>query len=120
ADPTLQIRARFTVVATGPWLDRTIAPLRRKSDPLLRLTKGVHLVTRGAVKQAHVLFAKSDGRLFFVVPWRDATIVGTTDTDYDGDPGEVAASEEDDRYLQAEARRRVPGAPYAEILLSGA
>jgi glycerol-3-phosphate dehydrogenase len=111
----LEIRARFTVVATGPWLDRTVAPLRKGSEPLLRLTKGVHIVTRRAVEQAHVLFAKSDGRLFFVVPWRDATIVGTTDTDYTGDPGNVAASEADVRYLQDEARRAFPSAPFDDI-----
>jgi glycerol-3-phosphate dehydrogenase len=75
----------------------------------------VHIVTRRAVQQAHVLFAKSDGRLFFVVPWRDATIVGTTDTDYTGDPGDVAATEEDVRYLQDEARRAFPTAPFDEI-----
>jgi glycerol-3-phosphate dehydrogenase len=115
AERNVEVRARFTVVATGPWLDRTIAPLRRGSDPLLRLTKGVHIVTRRAVQQAHVLFAKSDGRLFFVVPWRDATIVGTTDTDYTGDPGDVAATEEDVRYLQDEARRAFPTAPFDEI-----
>ncbi|MDQ2913855.1 MAG: glycerol-3-phosphate dehydrogenase/oxidase [Chloroflexota bacterium] len=115
AERNVEIRARYTVVATGPWLDRTIAPLRKRSDPLLRLTKGVHIVTRRAVQQAHVLFAKSDGRLFFVVPWRDATIVGTTDTDYSGDPGDVTASEEDMRYLQDEARRAFPSAPFGEI-----
>jgi glycerol-3-phosphate dehydrogenase len=111
----VEIRARFTVVTTGPWLDRTIAPIRKRSDPLLRLTKGVHIVTRRAVQHAHVLFAKSDGRLFFVVPWRDATIVGTTDTDYTGDPGNVTASEEDVRYLQDEAHRAFPSAPFDDI-----
>jgi glycerol-3-phosphate dehydrogenase len=115
ANRNIEIRARFTVMATGPWLDRTIAPLRTRSDPLLRLTKGAHIVTRRAVQQAHVLFAKSDGRLFFVVPWLDATIVGTTDTDYTGDPGNVAATEEDVRYLQDEARRAFPSAPFDEI-----
>ena len=111
----IDIRARYTVVATGPWLDRTIAPLRKQDRPLLRLTKGVHIVTRRAVEQAHVLFAKSDGRLFFVVPWREATIVGTTDTDYTGDPGSAVAGEEDVRYLQEEARRAFPTAPFEEI-----
>ncbi len=120
AGKDVDVRARFTVVATGPWLDRTIAPLRRRSDPLLRLTKGVHIVTRRAVEQAHVLFARSDGRLFFVVPWRDATIVGTTDTDYTGDPGTVAASETDVRYLQDEARRAFPSAPFDEIYFTWA
>jgi glycerol-3-phosphate dehydrogenase len=120
AGDDLEIRARYTVVATGAWLDRTIASLRKRSEPLLRLTKGVHIVTRRAVEQAHVLFAKSDGRLFFVVPWRDATIVGTTDTDYSGDPGAVAASETDVRYLQDEARRAFPSAPFDEIYFTWA
>jgi glycerol-3-phosphate dehydrogenase len=111
----LAIRARYTVNATGPWLDRTIAPLRRAPRPLLRLTKGVHLVTPRATGHAHVLFAKSDGRLFFVLPWRNATIVGTTDTDYTGDPGDAAATEADVRYLQTEARHAFPNAPFDRI-----
>ncbi len=108
-------RARFTVNATGPWLDRTIARVRRDGTPLLRLTKGIHLVTPHATEQAHVLFARSDGRLFFVLPWRGETIVGTTDTDYDGDPGDAAATEDDVRYLQTEARRAFPKAPFHDI-----
>jgi len=116
----LGIRARFTVNATGPWLDETIAPLRRTKKRLLRLTKGIHLVTRQATQQAHVLFARSDGRLFFVVPWLDATIVGTTDTDYVGDPADAAAEEEDVRYLQAEARHAFPTAPFDEIYFTWA
>src|SRR5438445_773287 len=86
----LEIRARFTVNATGPWLDETIAPLRRTKQRLLRLTKGIHLVTRRATEHAHVLFAKSDGRLFFVLPWLDATIVGTRDTDHVCVPSDAA------------------------------
>jgi glycerol-3-phosphate dehydrogenase len=79
------------------------------------LTKGIHLVTPRATEKAHVLFAKSDGRLFFVLPWLDATIVGTTDTDYVGDPADAAATEEDVRYLQKEARRAFPRAPFDKI-----
>jgi glycerol-3-phosphate dehydrogenase len=120
AGADLEVRARLTVNATGPWLDRTIAPLRSAAKPLLRLTKGIHLVTPRATKQAHVLFAKRDGRLFFVLPWLDATIVGTTDTDYEGDPADAAATEDDVRYLQAEARRAFPNAPFDEIYFTWA
>jgi glycerol-3-phosphate dehydrogenase len=120
ADADTQVRARLTVNATGAWLDRTIAPLRSDPKPLLRLTKGIHLVTPRATKQAHVLFAKRDGRLFFVLPWQDATIVGTTDTDYEGDPAEVSATEEDVRYLQQEARRAFPHAPFDQIYFTWA
>ena len=110
----LEIKARFTVNATGPWLDRTLRPLRDGAKPLLRLTKGIHLVTPHATKQAHVLFAQ-DGRLFFVTPWFESTIVGTTDTDYTGDPADAAATEEDVRYLREAAHRAFPKAPFDEI-----
>jgi glycerol-3-phosphate dehydrogenase len=119
-DADVEVRARLTVNATGPWLDRTIAPLRSHPKPLLRLTKGIHLVTPRATKQAHVLFARRDGRLFFVLPWLDATIVGTTDTDYDGDPADAAATEDDVRYLQQEARRAFPNAPFDQIYFTWA
>ena len=109
------VRARFTVIATGPWLDRTLEPLRDGGKPLLRLTKGIHLVTPHATEQAHVLFAQQDGRLFFVTPWLDSTIVGTTDTDFDGDPKDAAATEDDVRYLREAAHRAFPNAPFDEI-----
>jgi glycerol-3-phosphate dehydrogenase len=118
AQADIAVRARLTVNATGPWLDRTIAPLRKASRPLLRLTKGTHVVTPRATKQAHVLFAKRDGRLFFVLPWLDATLVGTTDTDYQGDPVDAAATEDDVRYLQEEASRAFPNAPFSKILFT--
>ena len=120
ADADLELHARLTINATGPWLDRTIAPLRRTAKPLLRLTKGIHIVTPRATQQAHVLFARRDGRLFFVVPWLDSTIVGTTDTDYDGDPADASATEEDVRYLQDEAHRAFPNAPFDEIYFTWA
>jgi len=120
AGTMLEIHATVTVNATGPWLDRTVAPVRRFDRPLLRLTKGVHLVTPRATERAHVLFAKSDGRLFFVVPFLDSTIVGTTDTDYEGDPTVAAATEDDVRYLQAAARQAFPDAPFDRILFTWA
>ena len=112
----LTLRAKLTVVATGPWLDRTLAPLRR-GTPLLRLTKGIHLVTPRATRQAHVLFADDD-RLFFVLPWGDLEIVGTTDTDFHGDPAEAEATDEDVRYLVAAACRAFPNAPLDRILFT--
>ncbi len=111
----IEVRARLTVNATGPWLDLTAAEVRRGERPLLRLTKGVHLVTPSGTRQAHVLFSQSDGRLFFVVPWLGYSLVGTTDTDYTGDPGAVAADADDIAYLSTEARRVFPQAPFDQI-----
>jgi glycerol-3-phosphate dehydrogenase len=103
------------VNATGPWLDMTTAGLRPSRRPLLRLTKGVHLVTPSASRYAHVLFAQRDGRLFFVIPWLGYSLVGTTDTDYLGDPSDVAATEEDVAYLVDEAGRAFPEGQFDQI-----
>lgn len=108
------VNARYTVIATGPWLDRTLDGLRDGKGPLLRLTKGIHLVTPKATRHAHVLFAR-DGRLFFVVPWGDETIVGTTDTDYEGDPKDAAATRDDVDYLREAAHRAFPKAPFDRV-----
>ena len=111
----LAAQARLTVNATGPWLDLTTAGVRPGRRPLLRLTKGVHLVTPAASEHAHVLFARRDGRLFFVIPWLGYSLVGTTDTDYRGDPSEAAATEADVEYLVEEARRAFPAGRFDEV-----
>ncbi|MDP9266345.1 MAG: glycerol-3-phosphate dehydrogenase [Chloroflexota bacterium] len=111
----VKVAARLTVNATGPWLDATTRDLRPAEHPLLRLTKGVHLVTERGTSTAQALFAKSDGRLFFIVPWNGFSLIGTTDTDYHGDPADVAADEEDVRYLLGEARRAFPSAPFDQV-----
>src|SRR5713101_467150 len=111
----IEARARLTVNASGPWLDLTTAGIRPGRRPLLRLTKGVHLVTPAATQHAHVLFAQRDGRLFFVIPWLGYSLVGTTDTDYQGDPSDVAATAEDVEYLVEEAQRAFPGGRFAEV-----
>jgi len=111
----LEIRARMVINATGPWLDGTGAELRQDARPLLRLTKGTHVVTPAATAQAHVLYARADGRLFFVIPWAQQTLIGTTDTDYAGDPADAAASDDDVRYLVAEARRAFPTAAFDRV-----
>jgi glycerol-3-phosphate dehydrogenase len=116
----LEVRARFTVNATGPWLDRTLSALRPGARPLLRLTKGTHLVVPRATEHAHVLFAKRDGRLVFVLPWNGYTMIGTTDTDYQGDPAAAEATPEDVDYLRTEARRAFPAVSFDHILFTWA
>jgi len=52
-----------------------------------------------------VLYAKSDGRLWFVIPAGKYSLVGTTDTDYKGDLEAVYAEKADVDYLMQEVQR---------------
>lgn len=108
-----EVRARVVLNATGPWSDvvRRLADPRAK--PRLRPTKGVHImVRRERLQNRNAITFRSpvDGRVMFVLPWGDFSYVGTTDTDYQGDPGAVRADEADVRYLLDSANSIFPGA----------
>src|SRR6185437_1350739 len=88
--------------ASGPWSDT----IRRFAEPnataSVRGTKGVHIALpaeRVGNAGAVTLLSPVDGRVFFVLPAGATTIVGTTDTDYDGEPEVVCATPEDVDYL---------------------
>ena len=101
-----EVKAHTVINATGPWTDEVLAMSGPRKGKLLRPTKGVHIVVAREtlpVEHAVVLFHPTDKRVLFALPWGDRTYVGTTDTDYDGVPGEEAATLEDVDYLIAAA-----------------
>ncbi|MGA7595589.1 MAG: glycerol-3-phosphate dehydrogenase/oxidase [Gallionella sp.] len=98
---SMQIAARQIVFAKGQWLCES-----QPGKDWCRLSKGVHIVMPGMLSdEALLLTAKSDGRVFFIIPWYGMTLIGTTDDDYDGEPGPVLVEPEDIAYLLAAANR---------------
>ncbi|GBD23258.1 Aerobic glycerol-3-phosphate dehydrogenase [bacterium HR29] len=105
--------ARAVLNAAGPWADavRELAG-ERGERPLLDLTRGTHIVVpaEGPLpRYALISTARSDGRVFFIIPQRDAYLVGTTDVRHQGDPGDVRPTPEEVEYLVAEAQALAPG-----------
>ena len=106
-----EVRASTVVNATGPWVDRTRAMSTETTTELLRPTKGVHIVvdrSKIPVNNAVVCFHPHDERVLFAIPWGERTYLGTTDTDFEGDPGQVRADADDVHYLLAAARQYFP------------
>lgn len=106
-----EVNAHAVINATGPWTDEVLAMSGPRKGKLLRPTKGVHIVVdreKLPVEHAVVLFHPDDNRVLFALPWGDRTYVGTTDTDYDGVPGEEAATLEDIDYLIAAPNHSFP------------
>ncbi|MDH4224877.1 MAG: glycerol-3-phosphate dehydrogenase/oxidase, partial [Deltaproteobacteria bacterium] len=60
-------------------------------------------------EEAFLLTAKKDNRVFFLIPWYGQTLVGTTDTDFNGPPEEAVPTEDDIAYLLGEANRVLDG-----------
>jgi glycerol-3-phosphate dehydrogenase len=109
----LEIRAHRIVNATGPWADH----VRRLDDPAakpcLRLTKGVHVVVmreRVGNTRAVVMHSPRDRRILFAIPWGAHSIIGTTDTDFGGEPDEAAPDAADVEYLLETANWFFPAA----------
>jgi glycerol-3-phosphate dehydrogenase len=110
---TASIRAHVVVNATGPWSDH----VRRLDDPhatpVLRLTKGAHVMVprkRLANEHAVTLFSPVDGRVMFALPWGDLSYIGTTDTDADASPDALRVTAADVTYLLRSANAAFPDA----------
>jgi glycerol-3-phosphate dehydrogenase len=94
-------RAAVLVNAAGPWIPTVLSriepvPPSRPVD----LVQGAHIVLRDRL-DGGIYYVESprDGRAVFVMPWRDRTLVGTTETPFAGDPDEVAALPQEQAYL---------------------
>ncbi len=106
-DHQYEVRARVTVVTAGPWCSQVVGNL---PSPI-RFSKGVHLVMppiRGAAHHAALLTAPQDRRVFFLIPWYGATLLGTTDDDYKGSLDDVTVTDADKSYLLTAVQQRCP------------
>lgn len=109
-EEAITLRAKSFINVTGPWLDR----VRRMDDPAvasrLKVTKGVHAVfDRSKIGNRDAIVIRGiDDRVMFAIPWQNQTLVGTTDTYFDGDPAEVAADRDDIDYILAAVNRAFP------------
>lgn len=117
------LRARFVVNCSGPWMDSVLQLLgptgqRKRFD----LIKAAVLVTRPLVQQTavgipsrsqyrdlHAIINKGQ-RLFFIVPWRDASLVGTFQAPYNGTPDSFKITEQNISDFICEVNAAFPGA----------
>jgi glycerol-3-phosphate dehydrogenase len=108
-----ELRCGYLVNAGGPWVNEVLAcvspaPTKRNIDRVL----GSHLVLEGQLHdEAFYLESPADRRAVFVLPWKGSqTLLGTTERPFDGDPTQVAVSDEDRAYLLATLRHYFPNA----------
>lgn len=98
-----KVTARVLVNATGPWVGELLHRLERTSRAPVRLVKGSHIIVPKLFEHDKAyIFQNADRRVVFAIPYeRDFTLIGTTDLDYQGDPGAVAITASEIDYLCA-------------------
>ena len=111
------IPAKVVVSCVGPWMDEwadQVGVSVRK--PILRPSKGVHLVVKRLTDSEHglVLTSEKEGRIFFILPWRSFSLIGTTDVDYDKSMSELKIDSLDRQYLLEGVRRYFPSLKISE------
>lgn len=126
----LLVRARHIVGAVGVWTGELQRLAGAKAFDV-RASKGVHLlVPRDTIRTSSALLVRAQDSVIFVRPWQGHWLVGTTDTDWPGAPGDPQPSSDDidyllrnlNRLLARPLRRSDVVAAYAGLrpLLSGA
>lgn len=98
---THQSRASVVVNAAGPWVNQVLTKFNEPHIPLsIELVQGTHIVLPGELTQGvYYIEAPTDHRAVFVMPWKGNTLVGTTETSYSGDPGQVQPLDSEIDYL---------------------
>lgn len=105
------VNGKHIVSTVGPWTDLVGELFQKDWSKILRPTKGVHLTfekKRLPLSSAVVMGAEK--RIVFGIPRHEMVIVGTTDTDFSGDPSAVAVTADDVHYLLGVIAEYFPGA----------
>lgn len=109
---TTTIRGSVFINAVGVWTDE----LQRLADvqPKFKVhaSKGVHIVVPKDVLEGSVAMTfVTEKSVLFVIPWGEYWIIGTTDTDWDLDRANPAATKADIDYIldhvNAKVRRQI-------------
>ncbi|WP_035271703.1 glycerol-3-phosphate dehydrogenase/oxidase [Desulfonatronum thiodismutans] len=119
----LTIKADLTVNAAGPWVNSVLksgglADTVKGASRLL--SKGIHIITR-SLTSGHALalatrhkhsgaWLDRGGRHFFIVPWQGLSLIGTTNSPFNGAPDDDIVTEEDIRGLIDDVNSVYPAA----------
>ena len=115
------VRAKVTANMTGPWSDIVLGLLDKpKPERRVLRSKGIQIVTPrltdkvalgvpSAYEDPDAIFSRGT-RNFFITPWRGVSLVGTTDTVYEGDPDDFRITAKDVADFVEEINQSLPSA----------
>lgn len=90
----IDINGKLVINCSGPWADFILDKVKLQSNSNrknsnngeLRRSEGIHIITNKLVSDLVYTSFTSEGKHFFLVPYRNHTLIGTTDKEYIGKP----------------------------------
>lgn len=99
-DEKFSLKAKCVIHTTGVWSEELLSNTLREKLAGMRVSRGSHIVLDNVGINEAVLFPKTpDGRVLFIIPWRNKTLIGTTDVSEKSAPMHPPVSEEDINWL---------------------
>ena len=108
-----RVDTAWVINCSGPWADRVCQRSSIRMDkPMLGGVRGSHIVLPRFPGSPNIaLYTEAaDGRPFFVLPWNDQILVGTTEVADNGDPSRTVPSAEEISYLVRSVAQLFPKA----------
>ncbi|MFA6062374.1 MAG: glycerol-3-phosphate dehydrogenase/oxidase [Gallionella sp.] len=84
----------WIVNVAGPWAERLLQQSGIKSPVRLDLVRGSHLIVNRCCDHAYLLEVPDERRIFFVLPWKSKTLIGTTEIRQEFDEPVICSREE--------------------------
>ena len=111
-DLELSYQCAVLVNAAGPWVNEVLKNCKPTYPGLdIEYVQGTHIVVGEPAKTGvFYLEALQDRRAIFVIPWKNQTMIGTTETVFTGDPREVKPQQHEISYLRETYNYYFPGA----------
>lgn len=105
------VHCQALVNAGGPWASQIAAKISPPvAVPKVELVQGSHIELPGEIRQGcYYMESRVDGRAVFVIPWKNRTMVGTTEVVHRGAPEAARATTSEVDYLLAVYHEHFPG-----------
>lgn len=90
------VYADLIINCGGTWADKilNLAAGKDFSTHKVKRSEGIHIITPRIAGNHVVSLQRKDGGHLMIMPWRDHSLIGTTDKEYYGDPDEYKVSKE--------------------------
>ena len=109
-DDEFSIDAEVVLNAAGPWSYAILDTLPQKNNRArVRYTKGIHIITPAITRKYAIAITSRQppsssimqrgGRHYFIIPWRNHSLIGTTNTEFKDGPDARIVTEEDIQML---------------------